>query len=202
MQGFGSYERVGCRVRGFLMPGCWLILPVQTTSKYGPPLSIYYPYLRSQSLWYNPAANRPPSGGRYWLGHLFIPRPALDEYFRQYGLIAIFAVIAFIVPASMMMASWATSRLGIRPSNPTPVKLETYECGMEALGGRWTQFNFRYYMYAILFVIFDVEVVFLYPWAAKFLQLELFALIEMGVFVLILLIGWAYAWRKRDLEWG
>ena len=73
----------------------------------------------------------------------------MDEYFRQYGLIAIFAVIAFIVPASMMMASWATSRLGIRPSNPTPVKLETYECGMEALGGRWTQFNFRYYMYAL-----------------------------------------------------
>ena len=57
-------------------------------------------------------------------------------------------------------------------------------------------------MYAILFVIFDVEVVFLYPWAAKFLQLELFALIEMAVFVLILLVGLAYAWRKKDLEWG
>lgn len=125
----------------------------------------------------------------------------MDEYLRQYGLIAIFAVIAFVVPASMLMASWATGRLGIRPNNPSTVKLETYECGMEALGGRWTQFNFRYYMYAILFVIFDVEVVFLYPWAVKFLQLELFALIEMGVFVLILLVGWAYAWRKRDLEW-
>jgi len=73
---------------------------------------------------------------------------------------------------------------------------------MEALGGRWSQFNFRYYMYAILFVIFDVEVVFLYPWAAKFRQLELFALIEMGVFVLVLLVGLAYAWRKKDLEWG
>ncbi len=126
----------------------------------------------------------------------------MDEYFRQYGLIAIFAVIAFAVPASMLMASWATSKLGIRPNNPTPVKLETYECGMEALGGRWVQFNFRYYMYAVLFVIFDVEVVFLYPWAVKFLQLMLFALIEMGVFVLILVVGWAYAWRKRDLEWG
>lgn len=126
----------------------------------------------------------------------------LDDYFRQYGLIAIFAVIAFIVPASMLMLSWLASRLGVRPNNPNPVKLDTYECGMQAIGGRWRQFNFRYYMYAILFVVFDVEVVFLYPWATKFLHLELFALIEMAAFVLILLVGWAYAWRKRDLEWG
>ena len=126
----------------------------------------------------------------------------MDDYFRQYGLIAIFAVIAFIVPVSMIMASRLTARLGIRPNNPSLVKMETYECGMEALGGRWNQFNFRYYMYAILFVIFDVEVVFLYPWAAKFLHLELFALIEMGVFVLILLVALAYAWAKKDLEWG
>ncbi|MCH7605952.1 MAG: NADH-quinone oxidoreductase subunit A [Chloroflexi bacterium] len=126
----------------------------------------------------------------------------LDDYFRQYGLIAIFTGVAFVVPTSMLMMSWLSSRIGLRPHNPTPVKLETYECGMEAIGGRWSLFNFRYYMYAILFVIFDVEVVFLYPWAAKFRQLELFALIEMLVFVLILLVAWAYAWRKRDLEWG
>ena len=126
----------------------------------------------------------------------------MDEYLRQYGLIALFAIVAFVVPVSMLMASRVTSLLGIRPANPSPVKLETYECGMEALGGRWTQFNFRFYMYAILFVIFDVEVIFLYPWATKFLTLELFALIEMGVFVAILLVGLAYAWRKKDLEWG
>ncbi len=126
----------------------------------------------------------------------------LDDYFRQYGLIAIFVAVAFIVPVSMLTMSWMLSRVGIRPNVPTPVKLETYECGMEAIGGRWSQFNFRYYTFAILFVIFAVEVVFLYPWATKFLQLKLFALIEMGVFVLILLVGWAYAWRKHDLEWG
>lgn len=126
----------------------------------------------------------------------------LDDYFRQYGLVAIFVVVAFIVPTSMLLMSWMTSRLGLRPTNPTPVKLETYECGMQAIGGRWSQYNFRYYMYAVLFVIFDVEVVFLYPWATKFLKLELFALIEMAAFVMILLVGWAYAWRKRDLEWG
>ena len=126
----------------------------------------------------------------------------LDDYFRQYGLIAIFVAVSFIVPTSMLMISWSMSRLGIRPHNPTAVKLETYECGMEAIGGRWSQFNFRYYMFAVLFVVFDVEVVFLYPWAAKFLQLELFALIEMMVFVMILMVAWAYAWRKKDLEWG
>ena len=126
----------------------------------------------------------------------------LDDYFRQYGLIAIFIAISLIVPTSMLMMSWMAGRMGIRPNNPTPVKLETYECGMEAIGGRWVQFNFRYYMYAVLFVIFDVEVVFLYPWATKFLRLELFALIEMMVFVLILLVAWAYAWRKGDLEWA
>ena len=126
----------------------------------------------------------------------------LEDYFRQYGLIAIFTVVAVAVPTSMLTLSWLASRVGIQPKNPTPVKLEPYECGVQTIGGVWNRFNFRYYLYAILFVIFDVEVVFLYPWATKFIQLELFALIEMGVFVAILLVGWAYAWRKRDLEWG
>ena len=126
----------------------------------------------------------------------------VDDYLRQYGLIAIFCVVAVAVPASMLFMSWGASRFGLRPRKPSAVKSETYECGMEAIGGKWDLFNFRYYMFAILFVIFDVEVIFLYPWATKFLSLELFALIEMGVFVGILLIGWAYAWRKRDLDWG
>ena len=125
----------------------------------------------------------------------------LDDYFRQYGLIAIFAVIAFIVPASMLMISWLASKVLIRPKKPHPVKSEVYECGMETIGGKWGQFNFRYYMYALLFVIFDVEVVFIYPWAVRFNQLPLFALLEMMVFILILVVGWVYAWRKQDLEW-
>jgi NADH-quinone oxidoreductase subunit A len=128
-------------------------------------------------------------------------RLMLEDYFRQYGLIAIFAAIAVLVPVGMLTLSYLAGRVGLRPNNPTPVKLEAYECGVETIGGRWNQFNFRYYMFAILFVIFDVEVVFLYPWATKFLKLELFALIEMAVFVAILLVGWAYAWRKQDLEW-
>ena len=125
----------------------------------------------------------------------------LDDYFRQYGLVAILGVVAVIVPTSMLMLSWAASKVKIRPQKPNPVKSEVYECGMQTIGGRWGQFNFRFYMYALLFVIFDVEVVFIYPWAVKFNQLGLFALIEMMVFILILVLGWVYAWRKQDLEW-
>ena len=125
----------------------------------------------------------------------------LENYFLQYGLITAFAIIAIIVPTGMLLISWIASTVGLRPDNPTIVKSEAYECGVETIGGRWNQFHFRYYMYAILFVIFDIEVVFLYPWATKFMRLELFALIEMAIFVGILLVGWVYAWRKRDLEW-
>ena len=125
----------------------------------------------------------------------------LEDYFRQYGLIAIFTAIAVLVPTTMLLMSHLAGMVGLRPRNPSTVKSDTYECGVETIGGRWNQFNFRYYMYAILFVIFDVAVVFLYPLATKFLKLELFALIEMAVFVLVLLVGWAYAWRKKDLEW-
>ena len=125
----------------------------------------------------------------------------LDDYFRQYGLIAIFAVVAFIVPASLLLVSWLASKALVRPQKPDPVKSDIYECGMQTIGGRWVQFNFRYYMYALLFVIFDVEVVFIYPWAVRFNKLGLFALIEMMVFILILVVGWLYAWRKEDLEW-
>ena len=81
----------------------------------------------------------------------------LDNYFREYGLIAIFMVVAIIVPASMLMMSLMAGRIGLRPNKPTEIKSDTYECGVEPIGGRWELFNFRYYMFAILFVIFDVE---------------------------------------------
>ena len=125
----------------------------------------------------------------------------VDDYFRQYGLVAILAVVAVIVPASMLLISWLASKVRIRPQKPDLVKSDIYECGMEAIGGKWGQFNFRYYMYALLFVIFDIEVVFIYPWAVRFNKLGLFAMIEMMVFILILVMGLVYAWRKQDLEW-
>ena len=125
----------------------------------------------------------------------------VDDYLRQYGLVAILGIVAVIVPTSMLMLSWVASKVKIRPQKPSAVKSEVYECGMQTIGGKWGQFNFRFYLYALLFIIFDVGVVFIYPWAVKFSQLSLFAMIAMMVFILILALGWVYAWRKQDLEW-
>ena len=126
----------------------------------------------------------------------------LDNYFQQYGVLALLVVLSIIIPASMLILSWLASFIRVRPRKPNPVKRQVYECGVEPIGGRrWSQFNFRYYVYALLFVIFDIETVFLYPWAVQYQQLGLFALFEMLVFVLILVIGLVYAWRKRALEW-
>ena len=130
----------------------------------------------------------------------------MDDYFQQYGLIAIFAAIAVAVPTSMLLGSWMLSIIGIRPKQPSAVKSAIYECGFETLTGKWSRFNFRYYTFALIFVIFDVEVVFLFPWAASFgalsTQFGLFVLIEMLVFVGILVVGWLYAWRKGALRWA
>ncbi|MGB9887282.1 MAG: NADH-quinone oxidoreductase subunit A [Moorellales bacterium] len=89
----------------------------------------------------------------------------------------------------------------VRPKRPTRVKLSTYECGLPTQGPTWVQFRVGYFLYALLFLIFDVETVFLYPWAVKFRALGLFAFVEMLVFVGILLLGWWYAWKEGALEW-
>ena len=129
-----------------------------------------------------------------------------DEYFTQYGVIAIFAALAVVIPTSMLLIGWALSLLKVRPNKPSFVKHSIYECGFETITERWSQFNFRYYSIALLFVIFDVEVVFLFPWAASFgtmsAQFGLFVLAEMSVFIGILVLGWVYAWKKGSLEWS
>ena len=89
----------------------------------------------------------------------------------------------------------------IAPSNKTKEKLETYECGEESEGSAWLQFNIRFYVIALIFLIFDVEIVFLFPWAVVFKEMGLLALIEMGIFLLILVVGLAYVWVKADLNW-
>ena len=90
----------------------------------------------------------------------------------------------------------------LRPSNPERAKLTTYECGEEVSGDSWINFNIRFYLVALVFVIFDVETVFLYPWAVAFHRLGLLAFIEALVFVAILVVALAYAWRKGALEWS
>jgi NADH-quinone oxidoreductase subunit A len=113
-----------------------------------------------------------------------------------YAFIGIFLIFGLSMPIIVLvMASF------LRPKRPTPIKQTTYECGLEAVGDIWVQFKIQYYLYALAFLIFDIEVVFLYPWAVAYNQLGLFALIEMLIFMLILVYGLAYAWRKGALEW-
>jgi NADH-quinone oxidoreductase subunit A len=118
----------------------------------------------------------------------------------DYGYIAILLVAAIAVPALILVLA---RFLSVKPKQPDPegVKTDTYECGMKTVGSSWLQFNFRYYFYALLFVVFDVETVFLYPWAVHLKQLKLFGFVEMLVFILILVVGLVYAWKKRALEW-
>ena len=118
----------------------------------------------------------------------------------DYGYIAILLVAAIAVPALILVLARA---LSVKPKRPDieEVKTDTYECGMKTIGSSWLQFNFRYYFYALLFVVFDVETVFLYPWAVHFKQLKLFGFVEMLIFILILVVGLIYAWKKKVLEW-
>lgn len=125
----------------------------------------------------------------------------LEDYYRQYGLVLILSMVAVVIPSSLILISWLLQRLGVRPSKPTDVKSDIYECGMEVIGGRWVQFNFRYYIYALLFLLFDVTAVFIYPWAIRQRDMGLGPLFSIMGFVGILGIGWVYAWRKGALDW-
>jgi NADH-quinone oxidoreductase subunit A len=114
----------------------------------------------------------------------------------NYAFIGLFLIAAATFPILPLVAAYF-----FRPARPTEIKLDTYECGLEAIGDIWVQFKVQYYLYALAFVVFDIEVVFLYPWAVAYNQLSLFALIEMGIFLLILVGGLVYAWKKGALEW-
>lgn len=113
-----------------------------------------------------------------------------------YGVVGMFVIAATLLLALPVIGSKLLS-----PRKPNDIKDAVYESGLETEGETWVQFKSQYYIYAIIFVIFDIETVFLYPWAAAYNQLALFALVEMGIFILILLTGLFYAWRKGALEW-
>ncbi len=90
----------------------------------------------------------------------------------------------------------------IQPKDPSGRKLTTYECGEIPLGQSWSQFNIRFYVYALCFVIFDIETIFLVPWAVVFKSVGPIAFVEMAIFVGVLLLGLAYAWKKGALKWA
>ena len=104
------------------------------------------------------------------------------------------------MPAPIVVVPLVIALL-VAPSRKTKEKLQTYECGEVTEGNAWLQFNVRFYVIALIFLIFDVEVVFLFPWAVVFKDLGLLALVEMGIFLLVLVVGLAYVWVKSDLDW-
>ncbi len=114
----------------------------------------------------------------------------------NFATVLVFIVLGAVTVALML----GISRL-LSPRNPSPVKLSTYECGEIPVGSSWVQFNIRFYVVALIFIIFDVEVALLYPWAVVFRRLGLLAFVEAFIFIVILLTGLAYLWKEGDLDW-
>ena len=115
---------------------------------------------------------------------------------REYLPVVIMALVAALIPALFV-----TVGRFLGPRKPSLVKGEAFECGNPPTGPAWGRFSVKFYLTAILFIVFDVEVVFLYPWAILFRRLGMFGFVEMMIFVAILTLGLAYVWRKGALEW-
>ncbi len=115
---------------------------------------------------------------------------------EAYLPILIFLAVACAFPVVTLVLA----RL-VRPSSTNRAKMDPYECGVEADGDARQRYSVKYYVIAVLFVVFDVEIIFLFPWAVKYRALGLFGLVEMVIFLAILVIGYLYAWKKGALEW-
>ena len=117
---------------------------------------------------------------------------------EHYVPILVYALVAISFPIIALLMAKV-----VRAGSPDPVKAEPYECGVKTDTTAFdTRFSIRYYLIAVLFVVFDVETIFLFPWAVAFDQLPLFLFVEMFVFLAILLVGYVYAWRRGALEWA
>ena len=116
--------------------------------------------------------------------------------YRDFGTVLVAAILGIIMVAVPLFVQSL-----VAPSKKSKEKLETYECGEESEGSAWLQFNIRFYVIALIFLIFDVEVVFLFPWAVVFKDLGILAMVEMSIFLVILIVGLAYVWVKADLDW-
>jgi len=131
------------------------------------------------------------------LGEAFHYCPgAVSEFLRQYLTVVIFGAMAIVMVFGLL-------GLGslVRPTRPQSQKYINYECGVDPVGTGWSQSQIRYYVFALLFVMFDVEAVFIFPWAVRLEAYGLFGLVEMTIFIVILALGLLYAWRKKVLRW-
>jgi len=123
---------------------------------------------------------------------------------EQYGYVLVFLLAGIFFILGAFITGWALSPnglLGLKYKYKKEILVDTYECGVETYGTSWFRFNVSFYLYALLFVIFDIETVFLYPWAVSFKPLGIYGFVEMILFIVILLVGLAYAWRKEALKW-
>jgi NADH-quinone oxidoreductase subunit A len=123
-------------------------------------------------------------------------RAQLTEFYRQYLAVAVLIGAAALMVGAML----GVGRL-LRPTRPQAEKYVTYEAGSDPVGG-WGQSNVRYFVYALLFLIFDVEAVFIFPWAVQLDSLAVFGIVEMTIFIVVLALGLVYAWRKGVLRWA
>jgi NADH-quinone oxidoreductase subunit A len=121
---------------------------------------------------------------------------SVGTYYESYGVV----LAVLVAGVGLVVVAFGAARL-IAPRRPLPAKLTTYECGIDPVGEGWSQSQVRYYVFGFLFVIFDVESVFLFPWAGIFEDLGYQAVVEMAIFIGILGIGLLYAWRKGVLRW-
>ena len=119
----------------------------------------------------------------------------------DFGYIGLFALVAIGLSILIVGIPIILKYLKVAPHRPTAVKEDTYECGMKTIGPSWIRFHINYYFYALLFVALDVLVVFLYPWAVGIRELSVLGLAGMLVFILLLVVGYIYAWKKKALEW-
>ncbi len=115
----------------------------------------------------------------------------------EFSHVFAFLILAIIFVAGGLVTSWV-----LRPRNPNRFKLSAYECGEDPIGGPWIKFNIRYYVVALIFILFDVEILFLFPWALVLKPMGWFAIGEMFSFLGILLVGYIYVWGKGDLDWA
>ena len=123
----------------------------------------------------------------------------------EYGKILLMAIVGMLLVCATIFLAFVLS-----PKNPNPVKLSTYECGEESVGTSWIQFNPRFYVIALIFLLFDVELIFIFPWATVFGNADFiaadarwgwFTLIEMAIFIGILIVGLIYVWKSGDISW-
>ncbi len=120
---------------------------------------------------------------------------------ENYGYIGLFLIVAILFTVTTLLIPVILRFLKIVPKKPNPTKSSIFECGMETIGKTWVQFNFRYYFYALVFLILDVLVVFLYPWAVELRELGYAGLIGVLILISIIIVGYIYAWKKKVLEW-